>query len=221
MSRLLRLGSLLLPLLTVAAGDGAEWTVARILDPLSQEEVQAATVHNEDGFALSLFREGGGTRVNGLFRFPAGRLDFLDPGRSPSFRIDGQATQQTYHLAGELKWAEFPVWHGEGEALTGTLRDLMEGEMLTFTYYLHGGGYKETIFTLAGAKGTIAEILGIRADVSREERERAAALEAATQAAVDSCVALKKKPREQCLARLRVCGDEHPETAAELRECLR
>lgn len=195
----------------------AEWARGSATDPETGDEVEAVIGDNERGFRLVLVRDPAGG-VRAIFRLPSSDRDFLAETQAPRIALDGGAARQVPLAAAGLTWAAFPVWNGAGEALTGTLRELMQAESLALTYYLNGGGYKETVFPLAGAREVIAEAFGLRAEVSVEESQRAAALEAALLTAAEQCGAEKGKKRDRCLEALRGCAGKAG-TAEELGEC--
>lgn len=195
----------------------AEWTRGSATDPESGDPIEAVIGDNEQGFSLVLVRDPAGG-VRAIFRLASGDRDFLTETQAPRIALDGGAARQVPLAAAGLTWAAFPVWNGAGEALTGTLRELMQAEALAVTYYLNGGGYKETVFPLAGAREVIADAFGLRADVSVEEMQRAASLEAALLAAAERCATEKGKKRDRCLEALRGCAGKVG-TAEELGEC--
>jgi hypothetical protein len=211
-------GAFALALLLAAPAAYAEWTRGPAVDPDSGDAVEGAIGRNERGFSLLLLREAAGG-VRAVFRLPAGDRDFLAEAQAPRISLDGGSPRQVPLVAAGLTWAAFPVWNGTGEALTGTLRELMQGETLEVTYYLNGGGYKQTSFSLHGAREIIAETFGLRADVSAEESRLAAELEAAVLSEAERCAAEKGKKRERCLEALRACVPKS-QTADELRGCL-
>jgi hypothetical protein len=206
----------LLPLAATAAR--AEWARGEAVDPETGDALSGVTGTNGAGYALVLARdESGGVRA--IFRLPAASRDFLAQSEPPRVSIDGAPPSRVPPGAAGLTWVSFPVWNGAGEALTGLLREIMQGKTLSVAYSLHGGGYKETSFQLTGAGEAIAAAFGLRAVVGDDEIRAAAALENALFAAAERCGAEKGKKRERCLAALRACAAE-AKTSDELRSCL-
>jgi hypothetical protein len=176
-----------------AIANASTWTVETKTDSMTDQIRRSATVKNEQGFRLSIYRVESGA-VWALFALPEAGSDVLGS-RLPMLRIDKKQPQnlddsrQVEGLAGfsfaksEPKWVNFLLWHGKGEPNTGTLRDLMDGQVVVFRYWLFTGGYKETSFALATAKEAIATALGVSAEAdpiaARAEEERKARLSAA------------------------------------------
>lgn len=185
------------------------------VEPESVEEVRAATVENAAGFTLAIAREPGGERVIGILRLPPKDQDFLDDARSVGIRIDDGPRFEPPRLGGGLKSATFFLWDGTGDPALGPLRDLMEAtKRIVVQYPLAGGGHKEIALAASGAKGAIAEALGVAEEVSPEARE----LAVARQEAVERCLSEEKsKERDRCLERLAGCAGAS--TAEDLRSC--
>ena len=194
----------------------ASWLTAPVVDPTTLEEVPAAVVRNAEGFSLAVYRAESDGRIVGAFQLPSTDRDFLDSGRPPVVRTDQGPAQRLIRLSGELKSIGFLLFGGPGEPVIGVLRELMDGSQLELEYPLHGGGFKVARFSLAGAKETIAGVLGIEADVAPEARDLARGHEAALTRCLEET---KKKRRERCLEALSGCAAST--TAAELEDCLR
>jgi hypothetical protein len=210
--------ALSLALLCFVSDAQADWRRGEAIDPDTGDALDAVIGLNERGHSLMLARDPNGG-VRAIFKLPVGDGDFLDQAQPPRISIDGGPQRQVPLAGTGLTWAAFPVWNGSGEALTGLLRELMQGESLELTYFLHGGGYKETSFSLDGARNTIAEAFGLRAEVSEEEIREAVALEQALLVEAERCGAEKGKKRDRCLDALRACVAE-AENANELGDCL-
>jgi hypothetical protein len=210
--------ALALALLCFVSEARAEWRRGEAVDPDTGDALDAVIGLNERGHSLMLTRDPNGG-VRAIFKLPVGDGDFLDQAQPPRVSIDGGPQRQVPPAGAGLTWAAFPVWNGSGEALTGLLRELMQGETIEVTYFLNGGGYKETSFSLDGARDTIAEAFGLRAEVSAEEIREAVALEEALLVEAERCGAEKGKKRERCLDALRACVAE-AQNASELRDCL-
>jgi hypothetical protein len=210
--------ALAITLLLAAPPARAEWTRGPATDPESGDAIEAVVGTNAAGFSV-LFAHDPAGGVRATFRLPPNDRDFLDAARAPRVSIDGGPTRQVPLAAASLTWVAFPVWNGAGEALTGLLREIMEGETLEVTYFLHGGGYKDATLPLDGARAVLAEAFGLRAEVSAEELRQAAELESAILAEADRCGAEKGKKRDRCLDTLRACAAE-AKAAGALRACL-
>ncbi|HUP24177.1 MAG TPA: hypothetical protein VNB06_14695 [Thermoanaerobaculia bacterium] len=210
--------ALTLALLCFVPDAQADWRRGEAIDPDTGDALDAVIGLNERGHSLMLARDPHGS-VRAIFKLPVGDRDFLDQAEPPRISIDGGPQRQVPLAGTGLTWAAFPVWNGSGEALTGLLRELMQGETIEVTYFLNGGGYKETSFSLDSARTTIAEAFGLRSDVSAEEIREAVALEEALLVEAERCGAEKGKKRDRCLDALRACVAEARD-ATELRDCL-
>lgn len=182
--------------LFIACGlaQASPWIVETKLDSMTDKLQKSATARNVAGFALSFYRRDAG-EVWALFALPDGNFEVLGS-QLPMYRIDAlppvdiESSKRVDKLIGrrsfsaEPKWVNFSVWHGQGEPLTGTLRNFMDGSRVVFRYYLLGGGYKETSFDLQGAKAAIAEAVGVQVEAdpvaAKLENERKAAFAAAS-----------------------------------------
>ena len=211
------LALLALALLGAAPLSSAEWGRGEASDPETGDRISGVVGENDRGYSLLLARdEAGGVRAT--FRLPAGDRDFLAESQPPRIAIDGGPTRQVPLAGAGLTWVAFPVWNGSGEALTGLLRELMQGRAVTVTYFLRDGAYKETAFSREGAAAAIAEEFGLRAEVGAEEVRQAAELEEALLREAERCGAEKGKRRDRCLDALRACAAK-AKTAVELVAC--
>lgn len=171
-----------------AFGSPNAWSVDRHVDSMTDRLVKKAVVRNPEGHELQIYREQEHGRVYGTFRISDDSSDILDPEELPIYRVDkreperivGRAFEESTDIPSaraKPKWVHFLLWHGEGRtAVAGTLRDLMDGDQVVFRYFLFTGGYKETRFSLEGAKEAIAEALDIAPDPTVAERQREEAL---------------------------------------------
>lgn len=147
------------------------WQYVERVDAMTDEVLRFAQTRNAEGFELRIFRVESG-KVHGLFRVPNASADILSSERWPMYRVDQHEAvdlERSRSIAGlldeppvihEPKWIQFLIWHGsDSYPDSGTLSRLMHGERLVVRYHLFTGGYKETVFSLAGAHDVIVRAL--------------------------------------------------------------
>lgn len=157
---------------SLTAPAAAQWRIESETDALTDEVRTIATTENAEGFTLSLYRLDG--QVWALFALPRGSLDVLAGDHLPTYRVDkyepvaleGFRTVQPYMdrplYDWQPGWVNFILWHGdEAEGLGGAILQFMTGEEVLFRYWLGTGGYKDTRFSLRGARAIISEALEI------------------------------------------------------------
>lgn len=175
----------------VSTAAAAGWAVETERDSMTDQVRKSATIRNASGFKLSFYRVADAS-VWMLFALPTDSADVLGS-PLPMYRIDKlkpnnmeESKEQSRLLKkpmfqAEPRWVNERVWHGQGEPTTGILRDFMEGQSVTFRYWLFTGGYKETTFDIRGGKSALADALGVPANPSpeavRSEKERQARLD--------------------------------------------
>lgn len=219
--------ALALVILWPAGSASADWSEDIRQDSMTDEVISSALCASQSGFSLRLYRVSDGT-IWATFRLPDASLDVL-ASRAPIFRIDklepvdidGIRKTIAEMVEQEPKWVSWQVFHGGGAPNRGTLRDIMEGTTIVFRYFLFTGGYKETSFSLVGAKSAIASALQIPAEADSQTAAREAALLKIHSDAVEECrkntdFNAMVKCVERC-AECLVAAEGDPE---KLRECL-
>lgn len=234
----MRVPVILLSLLLTATNSLAAWQVTTNKDSMTDEIKQSATVINEDGHLLSVYRHpNGSVWVN--FSLASRSLDQLAPQQPPLFRIDKNVPQKVYQERGhgsqifawEPKSVTFIIWHGkEVEGRSETLNQLMQGTSLVFRYYLFTGGYKETTFSLSGAGPAIAEALGIPLNADPTVSANAKAFRKEVLAASKACDQLaagignvidRRNSFLACMERLKLCATQANYDPEKFRQCLK
>lgn len=165
---------LLVTMSSVHAGDS--WSVLESVDSMTDAKLISAGVTNKSGHSLAVFRQRDQS-IWMIFRIDDKSTDVL--GRQlPIFRVDkeepfdAEINRRMDRLSRELKkpqnsyssepkWVGFKIFHGEGVPDRGPLAILLRGKNIIVRYYLFTGGFKETEFTLNGAKDSITKAVGL------------------------------------------------------------
>ncbi len=156
----------------------AEWTTVTKVDSMTNEVRKSAFVENSLGHRFSVYRiPSDDNRVWGNFAISQKVFDLIDGEKLIQFRIDKHDAkdlresvklQKLMQRLGETrpmyewkpKWVNFVLWHGDKEeGVSPAIENLKNGNTLKVRYYLSKGGYKDTEFSLKGAKNAIDEAL--------------------------------------------------------------
>ncbi|MFA4994991.1 MAG: hypothetical protein WC521_06790 [Bdellovibrionales bacterium] len=142
---------------------------------MTDEVKSVAMTLNADGYELAIQRASNGS-VWLTFALPDGLAEKISREVAPMYRID---SQEAVNLQGDQelteeglgvvlyiwnpKWFTCILWHGsdaEGITEKNSLWKLFGGVKIVVRYYLSGGDYKETEFSLNGAKTVIQDAIG-------------------------------------------------------------
>jgi hypothetical protein len=206
---------LLLHGLLLALPASAGWTVKTWTDSMTDRVKREASVANDAGHRLSVYRGPDGAAWV-TFSLASPPLDTIAPRPALIYRIDKYAphdlesdrvlTESKLGLrlyAWEPGFVNFVVWHGkEDQGRSRALNELMTGANLIVRFHLGTGGYRETSFPLDGASPAIAEALGIALLADPEREAAAKAFNDALLEANSACTAYAQQRR---LDDLRVC----------------
>src|SRR6185437_3960437 len=92
MRNLLCLATLIASIGWATAAEAADWSVIAYREPFSSEPTVAASITNEDGLSVHIFRSGD-HRVRWVLSLPEGTFDRLvRSGRIAAFRVDNLAS---------------------------------------------------------------------------------------------------------------------------------
>lgn len=207
----------------------ADWTVEKRVDSMTDREIRLAVSTNAEGFLLQFYRNTDNS-VWATFRLPDTGSDVLGSD-APVYRVDKhppttigpQSPLLPSSFEVKPKWLNWLVFHGDGPANRGTLRDIMEGTRVIFRYFLFTGGYKETSFSLVGAKAVIADALGVPAEVDSAAAAREEAFVQATSEMTDRCQKVSKdlSAFAECLKKHSDCLKVAKGDAVLFRECVK
>jgi len=198
------------------------WRVERKIDSMTDKELKSAYVENEDGHSLKVWQKEDG-EVWATFRLadrsgdvfgdtlPLMRIDKNEPDDLESLvrleRLLAELHQPSEpRVVREPKWLHFLLAASDVSPTTPTtnLFQWMHGQRMVVRYYLFTGGFKETTFTLAGAKAAIEAACSLRpptTDDTAEARAERALLEEAKH-----CAGLTGAVFDECLEKLRIAG---------------
>ncbi|MEL7130803.1 MAG: hypothetical protein AAGK77_00180 [Pseudomonadota bacterium] len=149
----------------------AEWQfVQDWTDPINGFDTKAAMTTAADGTTLHLYRNPIG-RVYALFTLPQDSGTLRPSGEVARLTPKGFDTKTIEARAEQGRVIEFAtstgsslrdrLWHGEGAAPVGTLRDLIQAPSVTATFILAEGGEHNATWSMDDAGTPIAQALGI------------------------------------------------------------
>lgn len=159
--------------LSYAAG----WSVKSEVDSMTDERTHEAQTVNAGGHSLHVYRLSNGS-IGVTFRLSEQGSDVLGD-TPPPMRVDKNKPfdfdlikslvrmnreglrdapiKVAYHA--EPKWVSAIVYPGKDIPDRGPIYDLMTGKNVVVRYFLFTGGYKETSFSLVGAKEAITKAI--------------------------------------------------------------
>ena len=164
-----------LALLISATPAWADWQLLDTwTEPVQGFQTRAATVTNDAGYELFLYRNPIG-RVYVLITLPDGTADLLSEGPVATLTPEGFPTKTIEAQTERGRVVEYAIstgrmlrdrlWHGEGQSPAfGTFRDLLDAPNLTATLSLKTGETETTTWTMDGAGKPIAQALGVSQD---------------------------------------------------------
>jgi hypothetical protein len=209
------------PLVIHAAA--GHWVVNESKDAITDEVKRGASVTNKDGFTFSVYTVGP-QDIWANFAIPSSDAAQLDAEMLIVYRVDDYLakTQDTNRFAErELhlhtidvhpKWINWFAGARRSAGLQQTMHQLQGGRRLTVRFYLLTGGWRDTEFTLAGAREAVADVTGVPItwDVAEEQKakereKRQPLIPAARSGAYHRCLAFPSvvgpegEARRQCL----------------------
>lgn len=161
----------------------AAWEVIRDWrDPIGQRTHVAAGTTNSDGFSIYVFRDND-KKVYAVYsisrssfeKLPIeGRVLMLRPGDNKVSEIKAEILGDDAKSDG--KAVRDVLWHGEEPSPTfGTLRDILDSNVLYARFYTDTGKELDTEWSLLGARDAISAAIGIVAEVDPRVQARAKA----------------------------------------------
>jgi hypothetical protein len=161
-----------------------QWRVETRRDSMTDEVKRTATITNQAGYSVSVYRGPGGAAWFN-FALPTRSLGQISPKRAPVYRVDRHEPEDLDDLrrtsersealrlyTWEPGWVNAVIWHGdESEGRGASLEQLMNGKSLAVRYYLFTGGHRETTFPLTGAQSAISKALGIAPTARDQAKE--------------------------------------------------
>lgn len=216
----------------------AQWKIETKIDSMTDEKKHTATITNEQGNSLSIYRIG--TKENSPvwanFSIASDTFNTIQRAKDLAmYRIDKNPPEiiditnplkniGIITATAEPKWVNFLIWHGkEKEGRNKTINNLIQGESIVFRYQLFTGGYKETKFKLssAGSGKAISQALGIseRVDPIKEAELLEYSREFINQ--IDLCFENRHtQPYTTCSEKVRACSNSAENNKSSLISCL-
>ena len=209
----------------------AGWVEEKNIDSLSGNTKIYASIKNDEGFTLRIFRKED-NKVWCSFSLPSSSFDLMGK-KPPMLRIDDHTPVDlskrivpeifknisSEDLIQKEKETIFVLFHGQGPADTGTLREIMDGKSLNLRYFLNDGGHKETGFSLIGAKKVISSALNIPENADENVAKRESDFIRVYKEANKKCME-DRKNFPDCLKKLLDCGARSKQNADEFRKCI-
>jgi len=141
----------------------AQWKVMSHTDTDSGNQTQIATIENDDGYKLEIYRD-----VNDVIRVRfniRNSYELLANKQCPSFQVDKrQLSNRSINDApclSQPRWAEYVIGYITGNTvLSLPLHNLMNGNVIYYRFLMGNGNYAETSFSLSGSKSILNGALG-------------------------------------------------------------
>lgn len=156
-----------------------DWRVVTVTDSMTDRVSKAAITTNSEGHQLRIARLDEGIWANfrlsensvGVLgeRSPMIRVDKLEPEDLDVFRRNVIGGPFEHLVQAESRSISWLLERGTSSDF-GTLREMMDGQTVVFRFFPFASDFKETEFSLRGAKSAISEATGIP-----PERDEAAA----------------------------------------------
>lgn len=227
---------LLLTLLFVQSVHAGEWRVRNEIDSMTDRERKVAIAQNDTGHSLSIYRmPDDAVWVN--FSLPKSSGEVLATNKWLMYRVDKETPRnldderRLQRLVGELqkrvvpepKWLNFMIWDGKVEVgRSEGLIEFMDGESVTFRYYLFTGGFMETTFSLTGASPAIADALGLTGELKSGSLQRVEAVKSAMKVARKSCESnAVRVDFSVCFEKVKACAAQANENVDQFQLCAR
>jgi len=191
------LRTLVLSLMLMAGPAWADWQyLETFTDPIDGYDTRAATTTNADGVALHFYRNPIG-RVYVLFTLPDDGNNLISDGPVATLTPQGFNSKEIEARTIPGRVVEYGrstgralrdrLWHGEGEAPVGTLRNIIDAPTLSAAFKLTSGDTLQTKWDMTGAGLPLAQAIGISIDGVAAGQEWETAASQALLAAMTVC----------------------------------
>ena len=150
-------------LLSLSAQSQAQWNLVSHTDTDSGMQTRVATIENEDGFKLEIYRDANDV-IRSRFNI-RNSYDLLAIKHCPTFQIDERELSNRSindaHCLSQARWSEYVLGYiSDNEVFSLPLHNLMNGNVIYYRFLLRNGNYGETSFSLSGSKSVIYTSLG-------------------------------------------------------------
>ena len=150
-------------LLSLSAQIQAQWNVMSHTDTDSGLQTLVATIENEDGFKLEIYRDANDV-IRSRFNI-RNSYDLLAIKHCPTFQVDErELSNRSINDApclSQPRWSEYVIGYiSDDNVLSLPLHNLMNGNVIYYRFLLRNGNYDETSFSLSGSKGVLYTSLG-------------------------------------------------------------
>ena len=150
-------------LLSLSAQTQAQWNVMSHTDTDSGLQTLVATIENEDGFKLEIYRDANDV-IRSRFNI-RNSYDLLAIKHCPTFQVDErELSNRSINDApclSQPRWSEYVIGYiSDDNVLSLPLHNLMNGNVIYYRFLLRNGNYDETSFSLSGSKNVLYTSLG-------------------------------------------------------------
>ena len=145
-----------------------QWNVMTHTDTDSGLQMRVATIENEEGFKLEIYRD---TKDVIRIRFNIrDSYDLLASKQCPTFQVDDRKLDNRSindaPCISQPRWAEYVMGYvTDDKVLSLPLHNLMNGNSIYYRFLLKNGNYGETSFSLSGSKSILNATLGKNLEV--------------------------------------------------------
>lgn len=214
------------------AATGEGWHIVDYVDPSTYEKVKAATVENDDGYTVYVFRNDQ-KPVSWVFTLPSKSLDKLDNKVAAFYKLDNgpvSAIETSSTLADHTvigtQWVKELIWHGEGRPTFGTMRKILDGSSLDLKFNVVDGKPLTTEFSLNGANEVISTVIGIPIDIDKEAAKKDYELSQVISDAFFVCMDIEKALKDtsyidKCSIVAKKCTYFINRSVDYIRDCMR
>ena len=150
-------------LLSLSAQIQAQWNVMSHTDTDSGLQTRVATIENEDGFKLEIYRDANDV-IRSRFNI-RNSYDLLASKHCPTFQVDDrELSNRSINDApclSQPRWSEYVLGYISDDNVSSLpLHNMINGNVISFRFLLRNGNYDETSFSLSGSKSIIYTSLG-------------------------------------------------------------
>lgn len=232
-----------------AAMAAQPWHLQSVAQAPSGGEGRQASASNDDGFEISVESQPGRGGARCVLTLPDGLAELGDE-ELPVLEVDALPQQQILRWEGPGEWEDggdfleamrrhlgivplvglnqrsvtFLCWDPlprQSTPTRGLLRQLLDGRELIVRVPLDDGEFRETTFSLAGARDAISEALGISPEPDRHDILQDELLAFRVDYRSSTCYLLNgKKRRDRCLDAVEQCRLQDQDSVVAMTGCI-
>jgi len=155
--------TLFLLLLSLSVQAQPQWNVMSHTDTDSGLQTRVATVQNEEGYRLEIYRDSNDV-IRSRFNI-RDSYDLLAIKQCPTFQVDERKfSNRSINDApclSQPRWAEYIMGYiADNKVSSLPLHNIMNGNVIYYRFLLRNRTYAETSFSLSGSKNILFSALG-------------------------------------------------------------